>query len=298
MYDCAIIGTGAAGVSAALTLKSLGINFVWFGSGKLSEKISRAEKIKNYPGLMRVSGEEMRKAFLAQTQSEGIEITEKQVNGVYDLGGHFGILCGGETYEAKTVILAVGVETVKPVRGETEFLGKGVSYCATCDGFLYKGKKIAVVCTDKELEHEADFLATVAEKVYFIPLYKGAQIAAENVETVSGMPLSIEGGDRAERVVFKDRLIEVDGVFMLKASVAPSVLMPSIACEGGHVTVDRECRTNIAGVFAAGDCTGRPYQYAKAAGEGNIAAHSVFGFLSAAKVKDGETKSAALKFRR
>ncbi len=298
MYDCAIIGTGAAGVSAALTLKSLNVNFVWFGKRELSEKISRAEKIKNYPGLTRVSGDEMSKAFLSQIDGEGIRITEKQVNGIYDLGGRFGILCGGDTYEARTVILAVGVETVKPVRGETEFLGKGVSYCATCDGFLYKGKKIVVVCTDKSLEHEAAFLAEVAEKVYFCPLYKGAELKAENAETISSMPLSVEGKDRAERVVFKDRTVEADGVFMLKASVAPSVLMPSLKCESGHVTVDRACRTDIGGVFAAGDCTGRPYQYAKAAGEGNVAAHSVFSYLSEAKEKEGGTRVATVKLRR
>ena len=193
------------------------------------------------------------------------------------------MLCGQQSYEAKSVILATGVEAVKPVAGELEYLGRGVSYCATCDGMLYKGKKIAVVCTSKSMEEEAEYLASLASEVYFVPLYKDAELKGENVHYIKDMPQAIEGKMRVERLVFRNSAIDVDGIFMLKSSMAPSALVPGLKSEGGHVLTDRQMRTNINGVFAAGDCTGKPYQYAKAVGEGNIAAHTVCEFLAERK---------------
>lgn len=283
MYDCIIIGTGAAGVSAALTLRARGKNFLFLGNPELSSKINAAEKISNYPGLCEVSGAQLKEAFSSQLKAAGIEITPAQVTGVYDMGGHIGVLCGQQSYEAKSVILATGVEAVKPVVGELEYLGRGVSYCATCDGMLYKGKKIAVVCTSKSMEEEAEYLASLASEVYFVPLYKDAELKGENVHYIKDMPQAIEGKMRVERLVFRNSAIDVDGVFMLKSSMAPSALVPGLKSEGGHVITDRQMRTNISGVFAAGDCTGRPYQYAKAVGEGNVAAHAVCEFLAERK---------------
>ncbi|MGN0814731.1 MAG: NAD(P)/FAD-dependent oxidoreductase [Candidatus Coproplasma sp.] len=280
MYDCIIIGTGAAGVSAALTLRARGVNFLWLGSKNLSNKISSAEKIKNYPGLASVSGRELRDAFSAQIAEEGIDITQARVNGVYATGNSYSVLCGNDVYEGRTVILATGVEAVRPIAGEEQFVGRGVSYCATCDGFLYKGKKIAVVCTSKGMEEEVEYLASVADEVYLVALYKGVEISRGNVTVVKEMPAAIEGRMRAEKLVFKDRELAVDGVFMLKEAVAPSTLVPGLKSENGQVVCDRACATNLDGLFAAGDCTGRPYQYAKAVGEGNVAAHSVVEYLA------------------
>lgn len=279
MYDCAVIGTGAAGVSAALTLKALNLDFVLIGPAKLSAKIRSAEKIKNYPGLPAVSGEEMSRVFSQQLAGAEINITEKTVTGVYPAGGGFAVLCGDELLEAKTVILATGVEAVKPIKGELEFLGRGVSYCATCDGALYKNKRIAVLCTEKELEHEVGFLASLAEKVYFLPLYKEVEVQPENVERIAGMPLEIKGEGKAEKLVLRDSELSIDGVFLLKAAMPPAALVSGLETRSGHIAVNRAQETNLKGVFAAGDCTGRPYQYAKAAGEGNVAAHSVYEYL-------------------
>jgi len=283
MYDTAIIGTGPAGISAALTLRTLKKNIILFGSRKLSRKIRAAEQIRNYPGLTAVSGEQMQKAFLEQLEQMEIPITDKTVTGIYNMGTHYGILCDQEMFEAKTIIMATGVEAVKPIPGELEFVGRGVSYCATCDGFLYKGKIIGVLCTTKDLEHEIEYLASLAEKVYLIPLYKNVQVAANNIEIIQRKPTAIEGGMKAERMVFEDREVAVDGIFMLKQAVTPSVLLYGLETIDGHITVDRACRTNLPGCFAAGDCTGRPYQYVKAAGEGNAAAHSAVEYLAQAK---------------
>ncbi len=280
MYDCAIIGTGIAGISAALTLKALKREFILIGSSRLSEKVRKAEEIRNYPGLPAVSGEEFVSALSGQLQAEGITVTEGKVNAVYPAGNHFGIACGRDFYEVKTLILATGVEAIKPIKGEREFLGKGVSYCAVCDGFLYKGKTIAAVVTSAEEEEEVKLLAGYASQVYMFASYKGAVAPAENVRLTVGLPTEIYGEERVAGVVAGGKKIEADGVFMLKSSTAGDVLVHGLKTENGAVIVDRACRTNVAGVFAAGDCTGRPYQYAKAAGEGNVCAYSVNAYLN------------------
>ena len=284
MIDCIIIGSGPAGISAALTLKSNGKNFLFFGSPNLSEKIEKAESIRNYPGFLGGSGKAFAEDLKAQLKAAEIEVKDEKVGGVYALKDKFVLSTQeGNTYESKTVILACGVESVKQVQGEEDFIGRGVSYCATCDGFLYKGKTIGVLCTTKRLEYEIAHLANFAAKVYLMPIYKEVEIAGENIQILRKMPTQIVGGRRVEKLVFSAKGVEeelpVDGVFMLRDCLSPAVLVSGLQMQDGHVVVDRDMATNLKGLFAAGDCTGRPYQYAKAVGEGNIAAHSVLEYL-------------------
>ncbi len=276
MLDCIIVGSGIAGISAALTLKANGKNFMLLGSPDLSVKINRAECIRNYPGLSSVTGREFARALKKQLAEAEISVTDERVSGVYSMGDKFAVLTqSGASFESKTVILATGVESVKRLEGEEEFLGRGVSYCATCDGFLYKGKTIGVLSTSKRFEHEVEYLAKLAGKVYLMPMYKDVGDFSENVEKIIKMPLAVKGEKKVNRLVFKDGELPVDGVFLLKESISPAVLVGGLEMSEGHVAVARDMSTNLKGCFAAGDCTGRPYQYAKAAGEGNIAAHSV-----------------------
>ena len=285
MLDCIIVGSGVAGISAALTLKANGKSFLLFGSPNLSEKIEKAESIRNYPGFLGESGKNFVKDLKVQLAEQNIEVKNEKVGGVYALKDKFILSTQeGNTFESKTVILACGVESTKQIEGEEEFVGRGVSYCATCDGFLYKGKTIAALCTTKRLEHEIGHLAGFAEKVYLIPLYKPVEIERENIEILRKMPVKIEGTKRVEKLLFKAKeggmdALSVDGVFMLKESLPPTQLVGGVQTENGHIVVDRNMATNITGLFAAGDCTGRPYQYAKAVGEGNVAAHSVTEYL-------------------
>ena len=287
MLDCIIVGSGVAGISAALTLQANRKTFLLFGSKSLSEKIEKAEKIHNYPGLADVSGKEFVSALKSQLSEAEIEVREEKVAGVYALKDGFTLLTqDGKQYQSRAVILACGVESVKQIEGEESFVGRGVSYCATCDGLLYKGKTIAVVCTTKRLEHEIGYLADFAEKVYLIPMYKNVEIERDNVTVIRKMPTKIDGKLRVENVTFASSpaegipaVLPVNGVFMLRESVSPAVLVGGLQTENGHVVVDRDMSSNIKGCFAAGDCTGRPYQYAKAVGEGNVAAHSVSEFL-------------------
>lgn len=281
IYDAAIIGTGPAGLSAALNLKIHNKNFVWIGSKKLSDKVTKAEKISNYPGFTDVTGEELNAAFQNQVKAKGLQIIEQMVNSVISMGSHYAIMAGSEFYEAKTIILATGVATTGTLPGEQEKVGKGVSYCATCDGMLYRGKTIAIICNNTRFEHEVKYLADLAETVYYFPNYKGNGTLPENVKIMEDKAKAIVGEKRVSGVVLQSGdTLTVDGVFCLRDSVSLATLLPKIAVDGGRIVVDRTMATNLPGVFAAGDCTGRPYQYTKAVGEGNVAAHSVIEYLA------------------
>ena len=284
MVDCIIVGASMAGVSAALTLQANGKTFLLFGAKSVSPKVEKAEVIHNYVGLPDVSGKDFQRAVQTQLALANIDVLEERVTGVYSMKEKFVVTTSeNRTYESKSVVLACGVETVKAVDGEETFAGRGVSYCATCDGFLYRGKKVAVLCTSKALEGEVSHLAHFAEKVYLFALYKDMAISQENVEIIRRMPTKVNGGLRVETVSYKDggeeKTLSVDGVFIVKESLSPSALVGGLETENGHVKVARDCSTNLTGLFAAGDVTGRPYQYAKAVGEGNVAAHSVCAYL-------------------
>ncbi len=294
MTDCIIIGSGLAGISAALTLQANSKSFQLFGNKNLSDKIRRAEKIHNYPALSDVSGAEFCNALQKQLDDSKITITEEKVSGIYPLNGKFGLATfEGGYYESKTVVLGLGVEAIKPIEGELAFMGRGVSYCATCDGMLYKGKTIAVLCTSKSLEHEVEFLADLAEKVYLIAMYKDVEVSRENVIVLRKMPVKLFGEKRVNGLLFASapsenipQELSIDGVFVLRESVSPAALLGGLEMENGHVKVDRNMQTNVKGCFAAGDCTGKPYQYAKAVGEGNVAAHSVVAYLNEMKKRE------------
>ena len=283
MYDAVIIGTGPAGLSAAINLKLYQKSFVWFGAKNYSDKVEKSEKIANYPGLGLISGADLNARFDAHMKEMELEITDKKVTNVMPMDDRLMVLADNEVYETKTLLLATGVMTAKSYEGEEELLGRGVSYCATCDGFLYKGKTIAVFCGAERYEHEVDYLADLAEKVYLSAGYRDCRVDRPNVEKI-GPIKGVKGGMKVEEIeLHQGETIPVDGVFILRNAVAPGTLVPGLATEGPHITVDRMQKTNIPGVFAAGDCTGRPYQITKAVGEGNVAAHAMIEYLAETK---------------
>ncbi len=292
--DIAVIGTGPAGISAAINAKIRNKTFILFGSEKLSAKVGCSERIENYPGVSSVTGPELNRYFRRQLDELEIPITREQITGVYNMGKYFLIMADQTEYEASAVIIATGVEAVKAIPGERELLGKGVSYCATCDGRLYKGKKIAVVCDNGHMEEEVDYLCGLAETVYYFPLFK-SDFTKDNIEKPDSRIAGIEGTDFVERVVLQNgERLDVDGVFFLKQSVSADVLLRGLEMEDGHIVVDRGMATNVKGCFAAGDCTGRPYQITKAVGEGNIAAHSAIAY-TAELARAGKAKAEAAR---
>lgn len=281
IYDAAIIGTGPAGLSAALNLKIHEKNLLWIGSRRFSDKVEKAEQILNYPGFHAVSGPALNEAFRSQAEAMGLTVTDAMVNSIMDMGTHYALMAGPEFYEARTVLLATGVAAVGTLPGESDLVGLGVSYCATCDGSLYRGKTIAVVCTNPRFEHEVAYLAGLAKTVHYFPTYKNVGSLPENVILSANKPKAVVGQGRVSGLELRGgEILEVDGLFCLRDAVSLATLLPGLAAESGHIAVDRAMATNLPGVFAAGDCTGRPYQYVKAAGEGNIAAHSIIEYLS------------------
>lgn len=279
--DLAIIGSGPAGVSAAITAKLRGKSLLLFGSKNLSDKIGKAHKIQNYPGLPDVTGEELRAAFQRHLDAMGLAVTEARVNAVYAMGDYFAVQTAEETYEATAVILATGVVQGKPLPGEEEFLGRGVSYCATCDAPLYRGKAVAVVGSSPAAEPEAAYMAEVAGSVLYLPLYEGVGALPAGVQVTGEKPTAITGETTVTALHTEAGEYPVDGVFLLRDAMAPTQLVPGLEGAGGHVAVNARMETNLPGCFACGDAVGLPYQYVKAAGEGNVAALSAVEYLAA-----------------
>lgn len=279
--DIAIIGSGPAGVSAAITAKVRNKSVILYGSSRLSDKLEKANEIQNWPGLPEIKGADLVKAFRGHLLQAGISVTEEQVTTVYAMGKYFAIETASGMTEASTVILATGVFSGKPLPGENEFLGRGVSTCATCDGNFYKGKTIAVLGFGAEAPKETEYLASLAAKVYYFPA-RERELEAElsNVEVVREAARALSGEKKAEFVETAAGKYSVDGIFVLRDAVPADRLVPGLTMDGAHAAVDLQMRTNLPGCFACGDLAGTPYQYIKAAGQGNIAALSAVNYLA------------------
>ncbi|HAU5013890.1 TPA: NAD(P)/FAD-dependent oxidoreductase [Clostridioides difficile] len=288
-YDIAIIGSGPAGLSAAINAKIRNKTIIMFGNDNLSNKLVKAPSVDNYLGFYDISGDELKDKFKSHIDSMDISIENKRINNIYAMGEYFTIMSGNDMYEATTVILATGVEYTRPIKGEEEFLGRGVGYCATCDAPLYRNKKVAVIGYNEESKEEANFLSELTSKTYFIPMYKKDNLMRssdnldDSIEVIHDRPVQIDGDKLVNKVSFKEKYIEVDGVFVIKDSTSPSALVPGIEIDGIHIKVDNNMKTSIDGCFAAGDCVGKPYSYIKAAGQGQIAALNAVYYLDKLK---------------
>lgn len=284
-YDLAIIGSGPAGISAALNAQIRKKNFIIFGNRDLSGKLVKAEKINNYLGFYGKSGKEIHDEFINHLEAMNISITEEKINNIYAMGDYYSLMANDKVYEAKAIILATGVNFGKPFKGEEEFLGKGVGYCATCDAPLYRNKIVIIIAYNKHDEEEANFIGTIASKVYYIPMYKEDVEVDESIEIIRDIPQEIQGDKKVEKLILKNSEISTDGIFILRDSVSPGQLVPGLEMDGNHVKVDRKMQSNLKGFFAAGDIVGTPYQYIKSAGEGNIAALSAVSYIDELKRK-------------
>lgn len=282
-YDIAIIGSGPAGLSAAINAKIRNKKYILFGTKNLSFKIKKAPKVNNYLGLYDITGEELGTKFKEHIDNMGVDITEERVNAVYAMGDYFTLMVNDKAYESKTLIIASGMEFSKPLKGEEELIGKGVGYCATCDAPLYKGKTATIVAYTKEAESDANYVSELVSELYYVPLYRENVEVNSNIKIINDRPLEIIGDDKVEKLQLKNSEISTDAVFILKDSVAPAQLVPGLLVEDGHIKVDRKMLTNIEGCYAAGDCTGKPYQYLKSAGEGQVAALNAIEYLDTRK---------------
>ncbi len=282
-YDIAIVGSGPAGLSAAINAKIRNKNIIVFGSKDLSTKLIKAPKINNYLGFHEISGKSLKSEFKKHLKAMDISITSERINTIYAMGEYFALMVNEKMYEASAVILATGVEYTRPLKGEEEFLGRGVGYCATCDAPLYKNKIVTIIGYNHEGEEDANYVSELAAKTYYIPMYKDDYKLRNNIEIIKDSPVEIQGDSVVNKLVLKSTEINTDGLFILKESVPPGQLVPGLDIEDAHIKVDRLMKTNIPGCFAAGDCIGKPYQYIKAAGEGQIAALSAVSYIDSLK---------------
>ncbi|WP_139905823.1 NAD(P)/FAD-dependent oxidoreductase [Clostridium thermarum] len=278
-YDVAIVGSGPAGLSAAVNAKIRNKEIILFGYSDLSNKLIKAPKINNYLGFPNITGQELKENFQRHMEAMDIEITTERINSIYAMGDYFVLMANEKMYEAKAVILATGMEYTKPLKGEAEFLGRGVGYCATCDAPLYKGKVVTVIGYNKEAEEEANYVSELAQKLYYIPVYNGDYKLSDKIEVIKDKPVEVKGENIVTVLELANGTLKTDGVFILKDSISPGQLVPGLEMEEGHIKVDRNMKTNLKGCFAAGDCIGKPYQYIKAAGEGLIAALSAVSYV-------------------
>ena len=282
-YDIAVIGAGPGGVSAAITAVLRNKSVVLIGSSGISDKVCKAHRIDNYPGLPEISGDELAQKLSEHLDRMGIAVTKKRVSAVYAMGSYFGIQADEEMLEASAVIVAAGVTSGKPLPGEDEFLGRGVSYCATCDARLYRGRPVAVIGYSDEAAKEAQFLSEIVLEVKYFPMSKALPAERDNLKIIREIPREIAGEKKATGVVTDAGTHECDCVFVLRSAVAPDKLVPGLATDGPHIAVDLQMRTNLPGLFACGDIAGKPYQYIKAAGQGNTAALSAVEYLDSLK---------------
>ena len=257
MYDIAVIGGGPAGLSAAVQARVRNKSVVVVSGDRRDNPLYKTPAIHNYLGFPQVSGQALLDAFQAHAREMGAEQKEGRVLNIMPMGGTFYLSIGSDMEQARAIILATGVVQAAKYPGEEAHLGAGVSYCATCDGMLYRNKEVVVVGKAADSPQEANYLRELGCKVTYV------SDKAPKVE--------ITGGAKVEALRAGGVTIPCDGVFILRPSVAPAQLLPGLALEGGYIRVDRNMATNVPGVFAAGDCTGLPLQVSKAVGEGLVA---------------------------
>ena len=266
IHDIIIIGGGPGGYTAALYGARAGLDTLLLEKLAPGGQMSMTFQIDNYPGFDEgvngyILGDKMKKG----AERFGAQTKLAEVLAVNLEGEIKEVVTQNETYYGRSVILATGAATKElGLPGEKELVGRGVSYCATCDGMLYKGKTVALVGSGHEAELDVEFLRGVCKEVLHFPENK---------------PYSVKGGMKADTISDGQRDYAVDGIFIIKDTVSVTKLVQGLEYQKGGIVVDEKMQTNIPGIFAAGDCAGVPYQLAKAAGDGNVAALSACDYL-------------------
>lgn len=284
MYDVIIVGAGPAGVSASLYTKRAGKNTLIIYSGKSS--LEKTEKIDNYYGFENgVSGAELYKNGIKQAENLGIEIKNEEIIKIEPTNNKTFIVSTTENkYEARSIIMAVGQKRRElEVKGASELEGKGVSYCAICDGFFYRNKDVVVIGSGDYAVSEANDLINLANKITILTNgEKAPEIRADNVEIVTKNIKEISGDNKVEGVVFQDNTeLKTDGVFIAQGGNGPIALARKIGLilENNRIAIDENMQTNVKGIFACGDCTDGLLQVCKAVYDGAKAGLEAVNYL-------------------
>ncbi|RJO59973.1 hypothetical protein C4544_06405 [candidate division WS5 bacterium] len=293
MYDLIIIGTGPAGLSASIYAARYKINSITIG--KLhGGTVTEAHLVENYPGVGEVTGIELGQKMIDQAKRLGAEIVDGSVQKIVKNNGNFTVHTSENKYKTKRILLAMGAERRKlEIKGEDEFIGKGVAYCSTCDGPFFRNKTVVVVGGGNAAVTSAIYMGDIAEKVYLI--YRGDELKAEpawieklnvnkKIETIYNANIEeITGNGRVEKVKLDTgKPLEADGVFVEIGSTPNKALITDLGLETdekGYIKVDSQKKTSAQGVWAAGDITAGNFKFRQvvtAVGEGALAVYSVY----------------------
>ena len=305
MHDIVIIGGGPAGISAGITARARNKDVLIISNSIEDNPLAASSLVENYPGMPGATGKEILATMQTQAQELGVQFLTARAISVIPLGKSFSVATSSDYVEALTIILAPGTASnVKFLEGELSYLGRGVSYCATCDGMLYRAASVLVVGLSPAAVEEANFMAEIGATVHYISqrepegldesicFHKGEVLSVEGdnqkvtsvliAETPAGEQEKPEGEAAAKAAANDKRKatkLEVKGVFILRPGIAPANLLSTLEMESRFIKVDANMCTNVKGVFAAGDCTGKPLQIAKAVGQGQTAVLSAVDYL-------------------
>ena len=282
MIDIIIIGAGPAGISASLYAKRANNNVLILYNGE--SNLEKAEKIDNYYGFENgISGKELYDIGIKQAENIGVKVKKEEVLHIEQIVNGFEITTTENSYQSKALIIATGNKKIRPnIKGIQEFEGKGVSYCAICDGFFYKNKNVVVIGNGKFAVNEANILKNIAKSV--IILTNG-----EKVESISDVEINtkkiqqIAGGMRVQEIVFEDKSkMEIDGVFVAlgEAGGVDFAKKIGILTNNDNIVVNEKMETNVKGIFACGNTNGGLLQVSKAVYEGAVAGLSATNYLS------------------
>lgn len=293
MYDIAIIGAGPAGMSAAVYAARYKLKVVMIGTYP-GGYVNEAHLVENWLGEKSIAGADLVAKFMQHVKALEIDVQSRGVKGIVKGKDTFEIITEKDKVEAKRIILAIGTERKKlGIKGEAEFLGKGVSYCTTCDGFFFKGKTVAVIGGSDSACTGSLMLADIASKVYLI--YRNGELRAEpswigdvvknpKIEVIfDTIPIEIIGDTVVRKVKLDNgQTLDIDGLFVEIGTAPGAALVSGLGVktdEKGYVIVDDNQATNVAGVWAAGDITtknSKLKQIIVAASEGSVATYNAY----------------------
>lgn len=271
LFDVLIVGGGPAGLSAAVNVAARGKTCAVLANDYRRNPLYKAQVIDNYLGMRGVSGQQMLDRMQEEAVRAGAAFYTGRVVSVLPVEDRFMAALGDTMLEGRRAILATGALSAPFLEGEAALVGQGVSYCATCDGMLYRGRAAVVTGTADDLAEEANFLQEIGVRVT-VATRRRPESLAPGIPWVEASRLAIrQDKGRLAGVEADGKLLPCDAVFILRSVMAPDSLVPGLELDGRFIRVNRRQETNIPGLYAAGDCTGKPLQIAKAVGEGLIA---------------------------